>query len=482
MRGPHRSLEALSTIKSNDVYARLSLMASEGRSIPVIAWQNAPPSTPAHGDRYLVATGSGAWAGQNGRFAEYNTSGTAGWLFVTPKAGWAATYNDGLGRPVRLQFTGSAWATPATLSTDVAVTPVGGISATTLQAALAELDTEKAVRVTTTVVGRLARFTDTAGGMGQTAMSEDGSGNVALAGALTATQSTQVVGTGSVFTRLSQSSVALWDLVNKSGSGNFSLEANGGAVLTITTAGAATFGSTLAAQSLTLTGALVAGGAGTFGGALTATSMTLSGQAAVEANVAGDLWYRIRNLNANGRAGQLYGNDQNAAYGAFFLNGSLKTDYAGANSFNMGSFGAVPFGIFVAADTKVTISVSGGLRFHAYGAGSLVTDASGNVTASSDIDLKEGRQPWTKGLTAVLALDPISFHWTAASGYDRLNRYYGFSAQDVEEVLPEAVGMDRNGRLTLMERPILGALVNAIKDLHTLHQEVRARIQTLEES
>lgn len=474
MRGPHRSLEALSTIKSNDVYARLSLMASDGRSIPVIAWQNAPPSTPAHGDRYLVATGSGAWAGHNGQFAEYNTSGTAGWLFVTPKTGWSATYNDGSGRPVRLQFTGSSWQTPANLSSDVAVTPTGGISATNVQAALAELDTEKAVRVTTTTVGRLPRFTDTAGGMGQTAMSEDGSGNVSLAGALSAVQSLQVSGTGDVFTRLNQSSVALWDLVNKSGTGSFALQPNGGSpVLTITTAGAATFASTLAAQSLSLTGALSAGGAGTFGGGLTATSLTLSGQAAVEANLAGDLWYRIRNLNANGRAGQLYGNDQNAAYGAFFLNGSTKTDYAGANSFNMGSFGAVPLGLFTSAETRLTISASGGYRLHTLGPGTVVADAGGNLSVSSSRDLKDDIQEWDDGDDGYLDVAPVSFRWNARSGMDRMNRYHGFIAEEMEERLPECVGMNPDGTPSFSWLPLVAKMTRTMKRL-------KARIEALE--
>jgi hypothetical protein len=48
---------------------------------------------------------------------------------------------------------------------------------------------------------------------------------------------------------------------------------------------------------------------------------------------------------------------------------------------------------------------------------------------------------------------------------DTENIYTGFSAQNVQKVIPEAVGKDRNGNLTLSDRPILAAIVNAIKEL-----------------
>jgi len=117
----------------------------------------------------------------------------------------------------------------------------------------------------------------------------------------------------------------------------------------------------------------------------------------------------------------------------------------------------------------------GGIRIAAYGAGTLVTDASGNISASSDVDLKTNIVPWEKGLDAVLELDPIEFNWGPNSRFDRLNRYQGFSAQDVEKVLPEAVGMDQDGNLTLNDRVIIAALVNTIKELH-------ARLYALENS
>lgn len=129
----------------------------------------------------------------------------------------------------------------------------------------------------------------------------------------------------------------------------------------------------------------------------------------------------------------------------------------------------------------VLIGTNDAIRFGAYGAGTLTTDASGNITASSDEDLKDDIQPFTRGLQEILQINPISYLWSAASGFDRMNRYAGFSAQNVETAIPEAVGVDANGYLTLTEKPILAALVNAVKALSEQNAALAARIAALEQ-
>ncbi|MDB5187606.1 MAG: hypothetical protein JWO50_126, partial [Candidatus Kaiserbacteria bacterium] len=62
-------------------------------------------------------------------------------------------------------------------------------------------------------------------------------------------------------------------------------------------------------------------------------------------------------------------------------------------------------------------------------------------------------------------LSPISYHWNQLSGLDTTTSYSGFSAQNVQTAIPEAVGSSTNGFLTLQDRPILAATVNAIKDI-----------------
>ena len=63
-----------------------------------------PPASPADGDAYLVkATGTGAWAGQDGNIA-YSIDG--GWRFYAPFAGLSAFIADEL---LMLVYTGSGW-------------------------------------------------------------------------------------------------------------------------------------------------------------------------------------------------------------------------------------------------------------------------------------------------------------------------------------------------------------------------------------
>jgi hypothetical protein len=51
-----------------------------------------PPSSPASGDTYIVGpSGTGAWAGNDGKIATYVDGG---WDFITPADGWFAYVND----------------------------------------------------------------------------------------------------------------------------------------------------------------------------------------------------------------------------------------------------------------------------------------------------------------------------------------------------------------------------------------------------
>ena len=111
------------------------------------------------------------------------------------------------------------------------------------------------------------------------------------------------------------------------------------------------------------------------------------------------------------------------------------------------------------------LETTGTVRFANFGSGSLTTDANGNLSVSSDERLKTIRDYFTRGLVAILALKPINYNWNPISGLDTGHVYTGFSAQNVREAIPEAVGEDKNGYLTLSDRPILAALVNSVKEL-----------------
>ncbi|MEN9413049.1 MAG: hypothetical protein RLZZ342_136 [Candidatus Parcubacteria bacterium] len=122
------------------------------------------------------------------------------------------------------------------------------------------------------------------------------------------------------------------------------------------------------------------------------------------------------------------------------------------------------------------LHTTGTVRFSGIGAGSLQTDANGNVTVSSDERLKDVQGAYDIGLDAILTLRPITYHWNNESGLDTQTLYAGFSAQNVKEAIPAAVGEDPRGYLTLSDRPILAAVVNA---LHTVWETVTGNTQKI---
>lgn len=161
---------------------------------------------------------------------------------------------------------------------------------------------------------------------------------------------------------------------------------------------------------------------------------------------------------------------------------------------NGGSSGYVQLG--TGGTARMQVFASGVVKLNNYGAGTLVTDSSGNITASSDRRLKNVSGKFTRGLAAIMEIQPKVFTWKPESGMNTDDVNVGFIAQDVQGVIPEAVGSmktsdveedDGTGKkvkkskressefLTLSDRPIIAALVNAV-------QELSAQIETLKKA
>jgi hypothetical protein len=107
---------------------------------------------------------------------------------------------------------------------------------------------------------------------------------------------------------------------------------------------------------------------------------------------------------------------------------------------------------------------------------SLIVDANGNVTVSSDERLKNIQNTFDRGLTDLEKINPIVFKWKPETGYDTENSYAGFSAQNIQLAIPEAVGTDAKGFLTLADRPILATVVNAVKEIANLSAGFQEKI------
>jgi hypothetical protein len=114
---------------------------------------------------------------------------------------------------------------------------------------------------------------------------------------------------------------------------------------------------------------------------------------------------------------------------------------------------------------------------HATGAPTSLTTAGGIVTAfstSSDERLKE-TSIYEGGLKEIISIHPVRFHWNQRgqrqTGFGGDQMFIGFTAQDVQKVIPEAVtGTEKavdgpEEYLGFDDRPIIAALVNAVKEL-----------------
>lgn len=94
-RSPHLDMpflqpaQAQKHVTHNEALHRLDMVVQ----LSVLAFEAlTPPGAPQDGDRYALGSGaSGAWAGQDGRIAQWSPPA---WQFVTPQEGWRAWDTD----------------------------------------------------------------------------------------------------------------------------------------------------------------------------------------------------------------------------------------------------------------------------------------------------------------------------------------------------------------------------------------------------
>ena len=218
----------------------------------------------------------------------------------------------------------------------------------------------------------------------------------------------------------------------------------------------------------------------------------------ISQSVAGALTYSLTNSNTGASAitRLLLGNNTANASALDFYGGGTATPnitiFQAGKDFVIGTDNGVASGgtsslVFATggynnysvAAGQVIINGSGAVRFSAYGAGTLTTDASGNVTATSDIRLKSNIKDFNAGLKEVLKLQPITYSWNGKSGNETKGTYAGFSAQNVKEFIPYGTGEMPDGTLTLQDRAIMAAMVNAIKELKELNDKQQKQIDAL---
>src|SRR5579883_479840 len=100
----------------------------------------------------------------------------------------------------------------------------------------------------------------------------------------------------------------------------------------------------------------------------------------------------------------------------------------------------------------------------------------------SDRRLKQDVRAYEPGLKEVLQLRPVRFHYPddPKRGLTSNHEEFGFIAQEVREVIPEAVTEGKDGYLSLKADPIHWAAINAIQELNAKLLEQRAELKQKE--
>ena len=97
--------------------------------------------------------------------------------------------------------------------------------------------------------------------------------------------------------------------------------------------------------------------------------------------------------------------------------------------------------------------------------------ATGNITAYSDIRLKEDIKPIEDAVSKVQQLTGNTYTRNDLKDADR--RYGGVIAQEVEVVLPEAVNDSEDGTKTVDYNALIALLVESIKELKAEVEELK---------
>ena len=90
----------------------------------------------------------------------------------------------------------------------------------------------------------------------------------------------------------------------------------------------------------------------------------------------------------------------------------------------------------------------------------------GNFCLSSDERLKSNIEPLTGCLDKVKAMRGVSYH---KDGLDQV----GLIAQEVQKVVPEVIGEDGKGYLSVAYPNLVGVLIEAVKELSAQVEELK---------
>ena len=160
----------------------------------------------------------------------------------------------------------------------------------------------------------------------------------------------------------------------------------------------------------------------------------------------------------------------------------LEQNFAGKNpGLNFVETGVADARLFIKAGGNVGIgTMVPDQKFSVNGEASKV--GGGSWATFSDVRLKDINATYDAGLKEVLKLQPVRYNYKTdnALNIPDEGEHVGFSAQDVQRLIPEAVSESNKGYLMLNNDPIMWAMLNAIKEQQSQIEQLKARLERFE--
>lgn len=102
---------------------------------------------------------------------------------------------------------------------------------------------------------------------------------------------------------------------------------------------------------------------------------------------------------------------------------------------------------------------------------------------TSDKNLKTNIKPIENALNKVLQLKGVEFDFIEGANLGHLGTHQvGLIAQEVEEVVPEVVGTNRDGHKGVAYDKLVGVLIEAVKEQQNQIEELKSEIKSLREN
>jgi hypothetical protein len=135
------------------------------------------------------------------------------------------------------------------------------------------------------------------------------------------------------------------------------------------------------------------------------------------------------------------------------------------------------YGIYGGSQNNIGGFFTSDVSYSLVAAQSAAKPGGGSWSVYSDSRLKENIVPYTKGLSDILLINPVTYEYNGLANTIKGNKYTGIIAQEIKEVFPDTVNTykaklneEDEGKTELYDfnaSDLTFALINAIKELKT---------------